>query len=163
MKIKKDKIKFELLYEGAIKPKIGTIGSAGYDISIPLTYKAPIIIEPGESVKINSGIAACMPKGIVLLLFVRSSIGIKRGLVLTNGTGVIDSDYYGNPTNKGEIIIALRNTSKDKVILKPGERVIQGIFVPYFLTDEDESELETVKYKERQGGIGSTNKEQYDA
>ena len=68
MKIKKEKIKFELLYEGAIKPKIGTIGSAGYDISIPLTYKAPIIIEPGESVKINSGIAACMPKGIVLLL-----------------------------------------------------------------------------------------------
>ena len=55
------------------------------------------------------------------------------------------------------------NTSKDKVILKPGERVIQGIFVPYFLTDEDESELETAKYKERQGGIGSTNKEQYDA
>ena len=102
-----------------------------------------------------------MPRGIVLLLFVRSSIGIKRGLVLTNGTGVIDSDYYGNPTNKGEIIIALKNTSNNEVVLKPGERVIQGVFVPYLLTAEDEAELEkdTAVYKKRQGGIGSTNKE----
>ena len=155
----KEQIKFDLLYEGAIKPKIGTKGSAGYDISVPLTYKEDIIIKPGETVKINSGVAACMPRGIVLLLFVRSSIGIKRGLVLTNGTGVIDSDYYGNPTNKGEIII--KNTSNNEVVLKPGERVIQGIFVPYFLTAEDEAELEkdTAIYKERQGGIGSTNKE----
>ena len=157
----KEKIKFDLLYEGAIKPKIGTKGSAGYDISIPLTYIEDIVIKPGETVKINSGVAACMPRGIVLLLFVRSSIGIKRGLVLTNGTGVIDSDYYGNPTNKGEIIIALKNTSNNEVVLKPGERVIQGVFVPYFLTAEDEAELEkdTAIYKERQGGIGSTNKE----
>ena len=81
-----------------------------------------------------------------------------------NGTGVIDSDYYGNPTNKGEIIIALRNTSNDEVVLKPGERIIQGVFVPYFLTTEDESELEIATYKERLGGIGSTNsKEQYHA
>lgn len=152
------KIEFCQLSKGAIKPTIGTKGSAGYDISIPSDYPEDIIIKPGEMVKINSGVAVRMPKGIVFMLYVRSSIGIKRGLVLANGTGVIDSDYFGNPSNGGEIILALRNIGDKEVELHPGERVVQGIFTPYLLTTEDASSNDD-NLSERQGGIGSTNKE----
>ena len=148
--------------KGINLPTRKTAHSAGYDVEAAEDVVIPMY-KPGiKPTLIPTGLKGyCMDDECFLLL--NRSSGPKKGFLMANSVGLIDSDYYGNPTNKGEIIIALRNTSKDKVILKPGERVIQGIFVPYFLTDEDESELETAKYKERQGGIGSTNKEQYDA
>lgn len=124
-----------------------TAGSAGYDFVAPIEAD----IYPGHMVKLPTYIKAIMPKGVVLMLYVRSSIGIKRGLVLPNGTGIIDSDYANNPDNDGNIIGALFNMSQRVQHIKRGEAFMQGVFVPYLITDDDETEGVRV------GGIGSTN------
>ena len=90
----------------------------------------------------------------VLLLFVRSSIGIKKGLVLSNGTGIIDSSYYNNPSNDGNIVLVLKNTTDKIVEIKQGERVIQVMFVKYLVADDD-----CVIHENRIGGIGSSNRD----
>ena len=131
-------------------PKRSTSGSAGYDFYIPYD----VIIPPhGCSGIIPTDVKAYMQDGEVLLLYVRSSVGIKRGLVLANGTGVIDKDYYSNPDNDGNIGVALRNETDTEVSLKSGERIMQGVFVNYLVTDDDDIK------EVRDGGFGSTNKE----
>ena len=101
-----------------------------------------------------------MPKDEVLFLFIRSSLAIKQGLQLTNCVAVIDSDYYNNPDNEGEILIAVNNilniSSWGDVTIKKGERFAQGIFVKYGVTDND------VADGERVGGVGSTNENSAD-
>jgi len=133
-------------------PKRATRKSAGYDLYVPNTGK-DVAIFPGEMKKITLNVAAYMQPDEVLMVFVRSSVGIKRGLVLANGTGIIDADYYGNPDNQGNIIVALRNLSDEVQIVKSGEKVAQCIFTKYLVVDDDEPETE-----ERIGGIGSTGK-----
>ena len=87
----------------------------------------------------------------VLLLYVRSSVGIKRHCVLANGTGVIDSTYANNPDNDGNITIALTNVGDQVQYFNKGERVMQGVFVKYLITDHDCPLSNT-----RKGGIGSS-------
>lgn len=143
--------KFEICegYENkATLPKRGTKYSAGYDFYT--TNESPIEIGAGETVTIPTGIKAYMNNDEVLLIHVRSSVGIKRGLVLTNATGVIDSDYV-NGANGGNIIIALYNNSGYTQTIQPKERIAQGIFMKYLTTDDDNASVE------RKGGIGSTN------
>ena len=94
-----------------------------------------------------------MQEDEVLMLYVRSSIGIKKGLTLSNGTGIIDSSYYENPSNDGNIGIALYNTTEKIVRIEKGERIIQGVFMKYLTVDND-----TVLHQERIGGIGSSNR-----
>ena len=89
----------------------------------------------------------------VLLLFVRSSIGIKRNLSLANGTGVIDSTYFNNLDNEGNIICAIYNYGTTPQVIKEGERFVQGVFVKYLTTSQD-----TTKNTTRTGGIGSSGK-----
>ena len=87
----------------------------------------------------------------IIKMYIRSSIGTKLGLVLKNGTGIIDSDYYSNEDNDGNMGICLRNTSHSQsVTLKKGERVAQGIFVKYLVADNDNADAT------REGGFGST-------
>ena len=143
--------KFEICkgYENkATLPKRGTKYSAGYDFYT--ANDSPIEIGAGETVTIPTGIKAYMNNDEVLLLHVRSSVGIKRGLVLANITPVIDSDYVNSP-NEGNIILAIRNTTNETVIIQPKERLAQGIFMKYLITDDDNAS------GERKGGIGSTN------
>lgn len=143
--------KFEICegYENkATLPERGTKYSAGYDFYT--TNESPIEIGAGETVTIPTGIKAYMNSDEVLLIHVRSSVGIKRGLVLTNATGVIDSDYV-NSANGGNIIIALYNNSGYIQTIQPKERIAQGIFMKYLTTDDDNAS------GERKGGIGSTN------
>ena len=143
--------KFEICegYENkATLPKRGTKYSAGYDFYT--ANESPIEIGAGETVTIPTGIKAYMNSDEVLLIHVRSSVGIKRGLVLTNATGVIDSDYV-NGANGGNIIIALYNNSGYTQTIQPKERIAQGIFMKYLTTDDDKAT------GERKGGIGSTN------
>lgn len=129
-----------------VLPKRKTKHSAGYDLAV---VEGGVI--PPHSTKIfNTGIKACMEDDEVLLIFVRSSIGIKRGITLANGTGVIDSDYYNNEDNEGHIMLALYNNTDENVTIDDGEYVAQGVFVNYLCTGD------TV-VKERKGGIGSTN------
>ena len=144
--------KFEICegYENkATLPERGTKYSAGYDFYT--ANDSPIEIGAGETVTIPTGIKAYMNNDEVLLIHVRSSVGIKRGLVLANITPVIDSDYVDNKFNEGNIILAIRNTTDETVVIQPKERIAQGIFMKYLITDDDNAS------GERKGGIGSTN------
>lgn len=123
--------------------------SAAYDFFLP----CDVTIEPhGKTGIIPTNVKACMRTDEVLMLYIRSSIGIKRGVTLMNHTGVIDSDYFSNPDNDGNIGICLRNDSDVTVEFKKGDCVMQGIFMKYMTTDDDETT------EERVGGYGSTGK-----
>ena len=123
-------------------------GSAGYDFYAKKDY----ILAPNQTFVFWTDVKAYMQADEVLLLFVRSSMGIKKGLRLANGTGVIDASYYNNPDNDGNIGIALHNTSKKPVVIKAGDRIAQGIFTKFLVADVDETLKET-----RDGGIGSSD------
>lgn len=135
---------------GAIvrKPTRGSVYSAGYDI---YTYD-DYVIEPKQSVLIKTGVKAYMPPDEYLDLRVRSSLGIKRQLMLATGASVIDSDYYNNEENEGEIMVVLYNYGDTTQHISAGERIVQGIFTKYFLIDNDDT------IDQRTGGTGSTNK-----
>lgn len=137
-----------LVYDNIVLPKRATKNSAGYDFSTPID----IDINPGETKKIPSGIRAVgMPNNLFLSMYVRSSVGIKKDVLLSNSVAVIDSDY-ANADNEGHIWIALRNLGTETKHFSAGERISQGVFQVYFITDDDEAN------GKRTGGIGSTNK-----
>lgn len=134
--------------EGEVKlPTRATAHSAGYDFYLPYD----ICIEPHSSTGIiPTDVKAYMQEGEVLMLYIRSSIGIKKGIVLSNGTGVVDADYYSNPDNDGNIGVALRNETDETIVLKKGERIMQGVFINYLVADGDQTT------NERIGGFGSS-------
>lgn len=131
-----------------VMPVRGSAHSAGYDICAIEDY----VIRPNQSVLIHTGVKAYMPKDEYLDLRVRSSLGIKRQLMLATGASVIDSDYYNNPDNEGEIMVVLHNYGSVTQKIEAGERIVQGIFTKYFLADNDNV------ITKRTGGTGSTNK-----
>jgi dUTP pyrophosphatase len=129
-------------------PKRGTSKSAGYDIESIEDAE----IEPNTIKMVSTGLKAYMMDDEVLKIYIRSSLAIKKGLTLANNVGIIDADYYDNPSNEGHIMVALTNMSDMPVTIKKGERIAQGIFEKYLMTDTDE-----ILSNERVGGIGSTN------
>lgn len=131
-------------------PQRGTSRSAGYDLCTPVEIR---IAPRGCSKIIFTDIKAYMLADEVVCTHVRSSIGMKKGLVLANTTGIIDSDYYSNPDNDGNIGFMLRNLTDEEVVIEAGERVIQAIFTKYLAIDNDEP-----KSEKRLGGVGSTGK-----
>lgn len=132
--------------EGDIKlPTRATAQSAGYDFYLPCDVTIPPYSSTGI---IPTDVKAYMQEGEVLMLYIRSSIGIKKGIVLSNNTGVIDCDYFSNPDNDGNIGVALRNESDETVTLHKGDRIMQGVFIKYLVADGDEA-TET-----RNGGFG---------
>lgn len=135
---------------GAIvrRPTRGSVHSAGYDFYAYDDYT----IEPKQSVLICTGVKAYMPDDEYLDLRVRSSLGIKRQLMLATGASVIDADYYNNEENEGEIMVVLYNYGDETQTIAAGERIVQGIFTKYFLIDNDDT------VDQRTGGTGSTNK-----
>lgn len=140
-------LKLMRVREGAIIPKQATAGSAGYDLCACMD--APQTIEPGERCVFPSGLAAEIPAGTAGFIFTRSGLGIKKGIHVTNGVGVIDSDY------RGEIRIGLHNLSAEPYTVQPGERIAQMIIMPYFapVIEEVTSLTETDRGV---GGFGST-------
>lgn len=131
-------------------PTRKTKGSAGYDFYLP----CDVVLEPyGDSPIIQTGVKAYMPEDEVLLLFIRSSVGIVKNVVLSNNVGVIDSSYADNPDNEGNIGLKLHNNSPHTVEFKKGERIMQGVFVKYGVVTDDQAA------EERKGGIGSTGKD----
>ena len=140
-------IDIDKIYEDIKIPKRSTKGSAGYDFHSPIDFALP----PGKSITIPSGIRAKIDSGWVLQCYPRSGLGFKYRTQLNNTVGIIDEDYY-NSSNEGHIMFKLTNDSKeDKTLyVKAGDRIIQGIFVPYGITvDDDVDEI-------RDGGFGST-------
>ena len=129
-------------------PERSTSHSAGYDFYSPVS----VAIGPGQSGMVKTNIKARMDKNDVLMIFPRSSMGIKRHVMLSNTVGIIDSDYYNNAENEGNIIISLHNYGDRILEIKPGEKIAQGILVKFAVTDDDKAEGTRV------GGIGSTGK-----
>lgn len=133
-----------------VLPKRKTAKSAGYDFVLPCDVR----LNPRSvSAIIQTNVKAFMPDDEVLMLYIRSSIGIKQHVTLANGTGIIDADYFSNPDNDGNIGICLQNNSNEIVSFKKGERIMQGIFVKYAVCDSDDTN------EVRKGGFGSTGKE----
>lgn len=106
-----------------------------------------------KPVLVPTGIKAYMPNNEFLMLVNRSSGPLKRRLILPNGVGVVDADYYNNEANEGELFFQLINYGVKDVVIKKGERIGQGIFMP-FLTADDEEQPQS----DRVGGFGSTKK-----
>ena len=129
-------------------PKRSTKNSAGYDFFNP----TKAICKSHEITMIPTGVKAQFPEEEVLLLFNRSSNPKKKGLIILNGVGVVDSDYYNNTDNEGEMAFVFYNMLNEDVTLEVGEKLGQGIFVKYAKTDDDIAE------GERQGGFGSTGR-----
>lgn len=117
--------------------------SAGYDFF----SKETVVIQPKESHLFWTDVSSYMLDDEVLYLHVRSSVGIKKGLILKNGTGVIDASYEGN------IGICLLNLSNEPVTIELGERIAQGCFHKYLVADDDKT-----LHNEREGGFGSSNR-----
>lgn len=157
--------------EGLNLPIRATHQAAGYDFEaaadtvIPSIWKSGIVeaakalLDPEgvtaankkiKPVLVPTGIKAYMGPDEFLQLANRSSNPLKRFLVLANGVGVIDSDYYDNPDNEGHIMFQFLNFGVADVTIKKGERIGQGIFLPFLKADQDAT------IGERTGGFGSS-------
>lgn len=156
-------------------PKRATKGSAGYDLAASKCIVIPSIwnilmknsglarMQSGDSLEENSeflkstlvptGVKAYMPENEFLMLVNRSSNPLKNHLSLPNGIGIIDADYYNNENNEGEIFVQLINYGLEDYTVKKGDRIAQGIFMPYQTIDRESNIL-----KERTGGFGSSGK-----
>ena len=135
-------------YEYVNLPKRKTKQSAGYDIETAVN----VVINPGETKLIPTGIKAYMDENEWLGIYIRSSIAVKYGIILANSVAVIDSDYYNNPDNEGHLMLPIRNVSGMPYTVKKGDRIAQGIFHRYYKVDNDSAD------GDRTGGIGSTGK-----
>ena len=112
-------------------PTRATNCSAAYDFYSTNDYT----VQPNEIVKIWTDIKAYMKSDEILILNVRSSMGGK--FMLANTQGWIDSDYYNNPDNEGNIGIFLKNISNEPQIIKQGDRIGQGLFTKYLTCDKE--------------------------
>ena len=138
--------------KGINLPERKTKYSAGYDIEAAEDTVIPSFKKGMAPTLIKTGIKAYMQDDEVLMLYNRSSIPKKKGLILANSVGVIDKDYYGNPDNDGHIMFAFYNIKEEDTVIKKGEAIGQAVFQKYFISDDDVAE------GERMGGFGSTNK-----
>ena len=137
--------------EGINLPVRSTKNSAGYDIEAAEDVVIPAFKLGQKPVLVKTGLKAYMQSDEVLILANRSSNPGKKGLILANSIGVVDSDYYGNPDNDGHIMFAFFNFKDEDIKIKKGERIGQGMFQKYLVTDND------IAGGERTGGFGSTN------
>ena len=163
-------------------PQRGTALSAGYDfvvaedVIIPSYYKMSekfmmhqlsferlnmyTIEEVSKLTKefgfkptlVPTGVKAYIPKDEYLQLSVRSSCPLKNWLILANGVGIIDADYYNNPNNEGHIYFQIINLFPEDIILHKGDKIGQGVFLKYDTTIDDHA------IEKRSGGFGSTSK-----
>lgn len=143
----KQVLRFKKLRPGAVLPERKTPGSAGYDLCACIA--AEFTIEPGELAIFPTGLAAEIPLGCAGMIFTRSGLGVKHGVAVANGVGVIDSDY------RGEIHVGLRNSSRVPYTVSPGERIAQLIIMPVCLPEVEEAQ-ELSQTQRGSGGFGST-------
>lgn len=132
-------------------PSRGTKGSCGYDFHSPIST----IIKPGQDVKFSLQVKCQIKEDEFLMVVPRSSLGFKNNnfITLTNTVGIIDSDYYNNPGNEGEISVRLHNHGTNDFIISKNDKLVQGIFVKYDVVDnEADNDIQRI------GGYGSTGK-----
>jgi dUTP diphosphatase len=135
-------------YDDIILPKRSTLNSAGYDFYSVISFT----LSPGERRVIPTGIKVSMNSNEFLSIYIRSSLGFKWNIRMCNQVGIIDADYYNNSENEGHIFVCLMNEGDKVLEIKKGDRIVQGIFMPFLITDDDKTT------NIRMGGIGSTNK-----
>lgn len=142
-----DKEELARIYNRIKLPRRSTSSSAGYDFFSPLH----IILEPGKTIKIPTGIRVLIDDNWVLKCYPRSGQGFKYGLRICNTTGIIDADYFQS-SNEGHIFCMLINDSSigQTVDIQEGIGFMQGIFVEYGITVDDDV------CEKRNGGFGST-------
>lgn len=141
-------MKFERVskYPNAVIPYRATEHSAGYDfVAVEGVY-----VRPHSISLIPTGIKCQLEPEYYLQLALRSSTPKKKGLMLANGIGIIDADYYNNSDNEGHIMFQVYNFTDDTVEIEAGERIGQGTILRYYITEDDNA---TGK---REGGFGST-------
>ena len=135
------------LYNEIKLPQRATKGSAGYDFYSPIDFT----LNPQETIKVPTGVRVKIEDGWFLSIFPRSSLGFKHGLSMPTSVSVIDGDYF-NADNEGHIMVKLRNNGTKSVRVNKGDGFVQGVFVPFGITLDDNTTTE------RTGGIGSTSK-----
>lgn len=135
-------------------PKRSTMLAAGYDFEAAEDKVIPArgLQESLKPVLVSTGIKAYMQEGEYLQLVSRSSGPIKKKLMMPNGVGVVDADYYNNEKNEGEIFFQFLNFGDEDLQIKKGDRIGQGLFLPFLLADQDADDIKIV----RAGGFGST-------
>lgn len=126
--------------------------SAGYDVEAAEDTIIPSFKKGMKPTLVKTGIKAYMMEDEVLILANRSSNPGKKGLILANSIGVVDSDYYGNPDNDGHIMFAFFNVKDEDIEIKKGDAIGQAIFQKFLIADEDLADGERI------GGFGSTSK-----
>ena len=132
-------------------PVRATEGSAGYDLYPAITEE--ITLYPGQSYPFPTGLAIEIPsEDCAALIYARSGLATKQGIVPANCVGVVDSDY------RGEIKVCLKNLSDKPYTIKPGERIAQLIFTPVIIPQLTESD-ELDETKRGDGGFGSTDRD----
>ena len=136
------------IYNSIQLPIRSTKDSAGYDFKMPVCWK----LFPNDTLKFPTGIRVNIQEGWVLKCYPRSGLGFKYRLQLNNTVGIIDGDYYYSD-NEGHIFAKITNDSnEDKtVVLNQGDGFMQGIFVEYGITYDDDV------CNVRNGGLGSTS------
>ena len=143
-------LKIKKLREKAILPTRGTKGSAGADLYACI--EESVTINPGDLKLIPTGVAIALPdSSSVAYLYARSGLGVKHGICLANGVGVVDSDY------RGEIMVGLCNVSGKPYTIEPNERIAQMVISPVIIPEL--VEVEKLDETDRgEGGFGSTGK-----
>lgn len=130
-------------------PERSTLNSAGYDF-----FAIEDVTLPAKKLtRVMTGVKCELMSNQVLILANRSSNPSKKGLILANGIGVVDADYYGNPDNDGEMGFEFYNILDEDIVIKKGEKLGQGIIIKF---DKTEDDYISNPYKTRVGGFGST-------
>ena len=145
--MRKVPVNIKKLKANASLPVYSSAAAAGADLRACL--EEDVIIRPGKTEMISTGLAMEVPEGYAGLIYARSGLASKRGLAPANKVGVIDSDY------RGEIMVALHNHSEEAAVISHGERIAQLIITPYLTAEFTEKEV--LEETERGfGGFGST-------
>jgi dUTP pyrophosphatase len=139
----------QAVYDQIMLPTRATTGSAGYDFFAPIDFT----LEPGQTIKIPTGIRVEINEGWVLKCYPRSGLGFKYRLQLNNTVGIIDSDYFYSD-NEGHIFSKITNDTNEgkSLTVDKGTGFMQGIFIEYGITIDDQTT------QTRNGGLGSTTK-----
>jgi len=140
------RVRITRLDPGMPLPSYQTTGAAGFD----LASRADMTIQPGEVALVPTGLVAEIPAGYFLGIFARSSTPMRRGLVVANGVGIVDSDYSGG---EDEIKIEVLNFTTAPVAVRRGERLAQGLVLPVVRVEW----MEGGTPGPSRGGFGSTD------
>ena len=139
-------IKIKRLDPRAELPAYQTAGSVAFDLAV----LDSVTIQPGEIVRLPTGLVIATPPGYALLIAARSSLAKTKGLVIPQAVGIVDQDFAGETD---QLLIQVQNTSNQPVALLGGERIAQGLFVPIAIAEF--LEVSSMERPDR-GGFGST-------